>query len=494
MKRKFFLIFLCLLVFKVYSQTSQGRHPDLEPLFLPETVLDKANYSNLSADEIFKLALLYSECPLDSPQGQHCLEIFGNIKEEVTRQTFIRQDPEQVGRNILKLLYRDYLKTYSSYQTKINVALETGQYNCVSSALLYMAVAKAAGLVVRGQKTSEHAFCSVYVPGGKNGQPKKIDVETTNPFGFDPGSKEAIENESKIQGYYIVPKKYYSNRQEVSDLLFAGLIAGNLCSFYVEKNDYVSAVPLGAARYNALQLENNNSKAAGDVRREFDVLAANYVNIQPESAQDYSESLDWYRSFIDRWGMTTFLQKNMDNAFNNLMVFCFDENNYPLAAEALEKSRGYLSKNQLDKTWDILTDILVNSKIQGLAAEEQIEEIEELLSQGDLEAAQEKRALIYLENAWLDILNDCMSSRSYGTGYQKAGQALERLPQSTKIKRMQKSFYDNCIAIIHNNFATQANARNYEAAREVLEAGLQIFPDDRTLKNDLLTLNKMSGR
>ena len=120
MKRKFFLIFLCLLVFKVYSQTSQGRHPDLEPLFLPETVLDKANYSNLSADEIFKLALLYSECPLDSPQGQHCLEIFGNIKEEVTRQTFIRQDPEPSVRLCVHVfLFAKYKSQMTTYLDEI---------------------------------------------------------------------------------------------------------------------------------------------------------------------------------------------------------------------------------------------------------------------------------------------------------------------------------------------------------------------------------------
>ena len=59
-------------------------------------------------------------------------------------------------------------------------------------------------------------------------------------------------------------------------------------------------------------------------------------------------------------------------------------------------------------------------------------------------------------------------------------------------KKMQKSFYENCIAIIHNNFAEQANAKRFDQARQVLEAGMQVFPDDKTLKNDLNMLNRMT--
>lgn len=497
MKTKFTRI-LAIIFFSFCGLLFAEVYPSLEPAFLPqdylsEDFLQKPEGASLGADDLFKLALLYSECPLDSPEGLRCLETFEKIKAEVSVQTFTRQDPEVVGRSVLKLLYRDYLKSYSFNQTKINVALETGSYNCVSSALLYMAAAKAAGLVVRGQKTTEHAFCSVYVPGAKAGQTRKIDVETTNPFGFNPGSKEAIENEDKIQGYYIVPKKYYSNRQEVSDLLFVGLIAGNLCSFYADKDDYISALPLGAARIQALLLENNTGKAAQSVRREFDVLAANYINILPESARDFAGKVDWYKAFIDRWGRTDFLQKNMDNAFNNLMMLCFEEKDYELASDQYEKAKDYLTKNQQEKTRDILTDILVSAKIQDLDNEAQIRTIEELLEEGLPQTAKENRVLIYLENAWLGILNECMTSRSYGTGYQKSCEALESLPQSSKIKKMQKSFYDNCIAIIHNNFATQANAKNFAEARRVLDAGLQIFPEDKTLKADQAILNKMSA-
>ena len=493
MKNTVRILFSCI-VFSLCCVLFAQQHPAFEPAFSTQGLLDDTDSASpLSSDEIFKLSLLFSECPLESQEGQRCLEKFEKLKQKVQASDFSKLELEARGRAVLKVLYQDYLTTYDFNQTRIDVALETGVYNCVSSALLYMAVAKAAGLEVRGQKTSEHAFCTVYIPsgtGGKSNQLKKIDVETTNPYGFNPGSKETIENEDKIQGYYVVPKKYYSYRQEVSDKVFAGLIAGNICAACIEQDDYEKAIPLGAARYELISSE--KSKPATQVRTDFDILASNYVNTEVESAQVFQTYVDWFISFIDRWGMTDYLQKTMDNAFNNLMVYCFDEKNYELGVAAYEKAKPYLTKNQISQASDILTDILVSSKIEGQPAEVQIQAIEVLLQEGQLEPAQQKRALIYLENAWLSILNECMTGRTYGTGYQKSCEALERLPESSKIKKMQKSFYDNCIAIIHNNFAEQANAKRFDQARQVLEAGMQVFPDDRTLKNDLNMLNRMT--
>ena len=484
-------LFICAFCF------SQKIHPSIEPVFLPEDVLVNANRAGwlLSADEVFRLALLCSECPLDSEAGEKCLLIFEKIKAEVSSDDFMQLELEDRGRAVLKLLYQDYLKTYNFNQTRIDVALQTGVYNCVSSALLYMAVAKAAGLEVRGQKTSEHAFCTVYIPSGtgsKTNQYKKIDVETTNPYGFNPGSKETIENEDKIQGYYVVPKKYYSNRQEVSDSLFAGLIAGNICAACIEQDDYEKAIPLGAARYEFVKSE--KTKSASQVRNDFDVLASNYLNTEVESAQVFQSYVEWFTDFINRWGMTDYLQKNMDTALYNLLVLCLQQKDFPLAEASFNKFKPYITQKQAATSQEILADIFFDSGLEGFPAEEQIELINQTLSlpQNQDEAFQ-KRAQLYLENAWLMILNNCMNIRDYETGFQKSEEALQYLPKSSKIKKMQKAFYDNCIAIIHNNFAEQANAQHFDQARQILEAGLQIFPDDKTLKNDLNLLNRMTA-
>ena len=495
-KTSFFFLLICLCAFKVFPQGTADSYPSLEPLFMPEEVLLNPNNTTLTADEVFELSLLYSECPPDSSEGLRCTNQFEDIKAKVTSSSFMELGMEDRGRAILKFLYENYLTAYGLNQTRVNVALQTGVYNCVSSALLYMAAAKAAGLDVRGQKTPDHAFCSIYVPGSKAGQFKKIDVETTNPYGFNPGSRETIEHENVIKGYYVVPKTYYSNRREVRDALFAGLIAGNLCSAYIDNNDYNNALPLGTARY--LAVINDNSQAAAEVRKEFDILAANFINLVTEDAQDFYNRLEWYRSFIDRWGMTSFLQNNMDNAINNLLVFCFEEKNYELAREGWEKYKTYVSPKRVSVMEEMLVDTLIAASTQGFSPEEELSFVSLELAKSENDSsgifsseASRKRMRLHLENIWLSILNTHMNNRDYKAGYDVSIKALEQLPNSSKIKAMQKSFYNNCIALIHNAFANQANSRNYEAARKILLEGLEQFPDDRTLNNDLSQLKKI---
>ncbi len=485
------LLTLCFLFLALKGFATS--FPSLEPSFVPQELFTPAGIPTVfTADEIVEFSLLYSECRIGSDDYEIAVNVFDELRKKITDPQVMSLPEEDRGRAVLKLLYQDVLKHYEAGQTKFDVALKTGNYNCVSSALLYMAAAKTAGLDVRGQKTPDHAFCSVYISG------KRIDVETTNPYGFNPGSREAIEHENVIKGYYVVPKTYYSNRREVRDALFTGLIAGNLCSDYINKDDYNKALPLGTARYMAVI--NDNSQAAADVRKEFDILAANFINLVVDNAETFSERLEWYYAFIDRWGMTTFLQNNMDNAVNNLLVLCYEEKNYELAEKGWLQYKSYVSPKRVSTMEEMLVDIFIAASTQGFSLEEQQSFVSLQLdkskndSQGLFSSEDSyKRLLLHLENIWLNILNTHMNNRDFKGGYDASVIALEELPGSSKIKAMQKSFYNNCIALIHNAFADQANSRNYEAARKILLDGLEQFPSDRTLNNDLSQLKKITG-
>lgn len=496
MRSKNFFAFLISLLFLAGQPGLSGhpglsglwaaefKHPDFEPAFsLSEVFAEGQAPASYSADEVFKMGLLFSECQPGSESWKLCLGEFEKIKRAVKSAEMQDLTEAERGREILKYLYRDYLKSYSLNQTKLDTALESGSYNCVSSAVLYLAAAKAAGLEVYGQRTSQHAFCSIYVPGKKAGQTTKIDVETTNPYGFNPGSKEEIENANKIKQYYVVPKKYYANRQQVSDGVFTGLIAGNLCSDYIKTGEYFKALPLGAARYNAVRTETTGGSVL--VRNEFDILPCNYINIRPDSAGEYASMLRWFTRFIDRWGKTDFIQKNMDACFNNLFALCVGERNFPLAEDSYNELKPYVSQKQLDKSHEMLADIFILSRTDGQDSREQIQTILEIKESQDFSAAQQKRADLYLENAWLEILNAYMKNRDYTTGYAESQTAVQQLPQSSGVKKMNQSFYSNCIAQIHNDFAREANQRNFEEARDILLQGLEEFPGDKTLTKDL---------
>ncbi len=195
---------ICIfLIFIVTSFTISAEHPSFEPLFsIKEAFNTEQAPLVYSEDEVFELGLRFSECIPGSEGWNRCISAFEKIKKEVTSQEMKALSEEDRGRAVLKYLYRDYLKKYDLNQTKLDTAIETGNYNCVSSAVLYLAAAKAAGLQVYGQHTTQHAFCSIYVNSQKENQAAKaikIDVETTNPYGFNPGSKEEIENQNQIK-------------------------------------------------------------------------------------------------------------------------------------------------------------------------------------------------------------------------------------------------------------------------------------------------------
>ena len=103
----------------------------------------KANKKNLSD---FAACIIYAndEAGISASLGAGLSTVFGYFASENI----------PVLTNI-KLLYEDYLTAYNLDQTRTNVALQTGVYNCVSSALLYMAAAKAAGLDVPFQVTHD---------------------------------------------------------------------------------------------------------------------------------------------------------------------------------------------------------------------------------------------------------------------------------------------------------------------------------------------------
>lgn len=479
------LITLLFLSGFINLLTAQIHHPSFEPLFTTNT-----KTSLYSSDEFFEISLLFSECEKGSESWNRCNQKFKEIKEKVTSSEMNALSDEEKGKTILKYLYEGYLKSYSTYQTKLDVALETGSYNCVSSAVLYMAAAKAAGLDVRGQRTTQHAFCSIYVPGAKEGQLKKIDVETTNPYGFNPGSREAIELEDQIKGYYLVPKKFYSNRKEVSDGIFAGLIAGNLTSEYIKSRNFKKAVSLGAARWEIVKSE--PAKSVAFVRNEFDILAANYLTVMSYSFPDYLSAFDWYISFIERWGNTDFLQNNLDNSFVNLLILSSQERNYELTMEFYEKYKDKVSASQITKVEEIIADTIISKATVGLNKEKSITEINRLIASEELAIpARRKRAELHLESYWLEILNVYMNTRDYENGYSKANLAASQLPKSSKIKTMQNSFFKNIIVTIHNQFVKEANARNFDAAQKILEEGLKKYPDNKSLKKDLMDLQKV---
>ena len=143
--------------------------------------------------------------------------------------------------SVLKFLHENLLRAYREDATTLDGILDSGLYNCVSSAVLYMIAARSIGIEVEGVKTSDHAFCAASVNG------RSVDVETTNPYGFDPGGKKEFKDSfGRVTGYAYVAPGDYGDRKPIGDRELIGLILSNRASALERSGRFPEAAKLGA--------------------------------------------------------------------------------------------------------------------------------------------------------------------------------------------------------------------------------------------------------
>ena len=227
---------LCIALF---VSVALSAHLSASPRLSPDSrISDVSDYSApLDPDEFARLALIASGT--ESAQIDALTARLHALRDELSARLPAGADGRMRAEAALGLLYERTLSRYSLLQTRLDAALLTGEYNCVSSAILFHYLAKTAGLAVGAVETPDHAFCTVEIEG------KTIDVETTNPYGFDPGQQKELPSVQAAQKRYVlVPQTKYRNRKPVSDLRLIALVYNNRISALEQRGRYEEAVGL----------------------------------------------------------------------------------------------------------------------------------------------------------------------------------------------------------------------------------------------------------
>ena len=274
------LIFLSLFFLAgsmTFSQTEgdfQHLTVPMEPAFtyISQYERDTGLFSSsLTGADLIKVGLDFSSCAAETEEGQVVMSQYNKLVQEVQSPQYQRMEAIERGEAILKLIYRDVLKKYVKLESSIDVMFQKGQYNCVSSTILYVALAKEAGFETAIYKTKDHCFCAVRIDD------RLIEVETTNPYGFDPGTKKALPAQKNGRSSWaVIPQKSYQNKIIVSDRVLASLVGGNISTLAMKNNDYRLAVPLSIARYELTYKE--ETTGAQQVKEEVDIVTTNYVS------------------------------------------------------------------------------------------------------------------------------------------------------------------------------------------------------------------------
>jgi tetratricopeptide (TPR) repeat protein len=166
----------------------------------------------------FAEAALFASGIQDAAKRKAYLARLDALEQEARKVVADARTPHAKGEKLLQWLHqRPMAKGYVAGQTDLSAILDTGTFNCVSSAALYNVLGRRLGLDLRAIEVPDHAFSILYM--GK----EHADVETTTPHGFNPARDRAAQEEFKQRtGFTYIPDSHRDQRREIGE---TGLVA-----------------------------------------------------------------------------------------------------------------------------------------------------------------------------------------------------------------------------------------------------------------------------
>ncbi|WP_157153416.1 tetratricopeptide repeat protein [Brachyspira murdochii] len=244
-------------------------------------------------------------------------EIRNLAKKDLSQYT--EEGAYAFGKRLLNWLYSSgVLKKYFETSTLFQDLIYKGEYNCLSSSILYSLLYSEFGFKVTGVLTSSHAFCTVYTEQGK------IDVETTISRGFNPGQKE-IRNTGNSTIVTFVPQGNYRDRNEVDIFtLIATLYPNSISLKKIEKDLEKQLVMAKKAYYLSPNTEIYNK---------------NLINAYNRLALDYLKKNDYeaaYKTLEEAYVFdpsSSMTKNNRIHYYNTIGTSYLSQKDYPNAIQ-----------------------------------------------------------------------------------------------------------------------------------------------------------------
>jgi tetratricopeptide (TPR) repeat protein len=401
-------------------------------------------------------------------------------------------------------MHKKFLKSYSLQQTRIDTLLSNGRYNCVSSAVFYLILGTAADLDVRGVMTRDHAFAVVNVNG------VWIDVETTNPYGFDPGNRKEFHDQfGRATGFAYVPAKNYRDRVFIRPVELVSLILSNRVADLESRGRFAEAVPLAISR--AGLLEGRGEASPGGVSAPEDAAgpAPFFENPRQDlmnrifnfgasllKAGKEEDALRWADFAGARYPDEERWQEFIFTAMNNRLVKLTRAGRFAEARDSLTLQAPALREADFDRLNRTLTDAELLDRASNIKdageAESVLAAIDQAEARGLAPAARAEELRTFAIEKTAALLA-APPGRNWPAAIACIAGALEKYGPNRRLEQSLQNYRSNLAADYHNRFAAAWNRKDYAEAERILAEGLELFPDNRRLLADRLTAEKARG-
>jgi tetratricopeptide (TPR) repeat protein len=408
---------LLLLLLLGVSVPALGQSPAaairLDPI--PEVQALAAAGEPLELQTFIRIAYVFSGVPereLEEAEGEIRAHI-ASLRRELQQVV----DPRQRAEVALAFMHENLLKHYDEKQTGLDVLLARGSYNCVSSGVLYTIFLKALRLPVWAVRTSDHAFCRLQA-----GE-QAYDVETTSPFGFDPGKrKEFTDSFGRITGYSYVPPSNYRDRRDIGDRELLGLILYNRAAFSSERREFRQAVPQAVDAYGLLENEESYQR-----------LITSLLNLASWHGMNgrFREALEFLNRAAARYGDSR-LEVLRADLVHNWAVSLIRKGSFAEAEQLLDVQRE--AGGIAEQDWKELTVYLYQVRAQRSARGDYSEAaglILEGLKKVGSDQGLSKSYEIYVHNSVVSLVR----SARYQAALSLLDEALSRVPNSSVLRR-----------------------------------------------------------
>jgi len=384
-----------------------------------------------------------------------------------------KQTDYELGESLLLYLHQRRLKRYASSQSSLQVVIDKGQFNCVSSAILYLIGARHLGLTVEMVRTKKHAFCRIKAAG------EWIDVETTTKHGFDPGhTKEFFEEFETLNKFAYAPSTKYKDRKSIGDMETLSLIVQ---SRLVEEdsNNNPQILRLAVDWYLVNKGESSNEQLA--------YASISYIDWLNRKKL-HNDALSFIKYCKMRFGDGGRLRQTLSTMVRNQIIFLIDKKQLPEAENVLDENTSLLSSASKRTLAEYLLSKVAEDARRNLNYDTALSMTTRLLEKGHLDKSVSRNYFQYLYSKKAEQIARAKGNFAAYEFLKNAPEDVRKIPSINKNKEIYLQHG------VHNRFVESFKSGDLEKAEEILREGIAVCDGCETLKKDIQFLSHYQKR
>lgn len=359
-------------------------------------------------------------------------------------------------------MHRIFLRRYNKNSFTSSDLKDTQSYDCVSASLLYAALLTRYGLPCSAIETSDHVLIKVIL------EPKDVFVETTNFYGFDPGSKKEFQsNFGKATGFtYVVPGRYKLFDDLPMKKLLA-LVIQNDVFIKTKEKKYLEATNLAYI----LQIIRNDESGNNSYSSALTNLAS-YMSRENNKKGRYEESFKWIQDLPQSQNKRALL----NNTYLAAVNAAEKADNYQIGYDALDLSLNY-GVTQKNGEYIRFRLMLTNNSVVKFLNNQKFEESRKLIfSELDAGVLSKSDLLKLYRSVTVKECNLLYNQKEYKQAIEKTLDCLEYMPKDKVLVSNLKVYYIGYVDYL------KTNAKPSEIKAVIAEAQKR-FPNEKAFQD-----------